>query len=77
MAQLSMHTDAPANHIPVYTCGDGDCFDHFAIMKKILDEKDDKKWDYFVDNLRKNDHKTLKKLLCAQETSSERGMQRH
>ena len=20
-----MHVDAPANHIPVYTCGDGDC----------------------------------------------------
>ena len=25
VAQLSMHVDAPANHIPVYTHGDGDC----------------------------------------------------
>ena len=46
-------------------------FDHFAIIKKFLDEKDDRKWNYFVDNLGKKDRNTLKKLLCAEETSSE------
>ena len=40
-------------------------------MKKFLNEKDDQKWDYFVDKLGKKDHKTLKKLLCAEEASSE------
>ena len=26
VAQQSMHTDAPPNHVPVFTVGDGDCF---------------------------------------------------
>ena len=43
--------------------------DHFDIMRKFLEEKDDRKWKYFIDRLGKKDCAILKKLLCAQETS--------
>ena len=46
-----------------------DLSDHFDIMRKFLNEKDDRKWNYFIDRLGKKDHAILKKLLCAQETS--------
>ena len=46
-----------------------DLSDHFDITWKFLEEKDDRKWNYFIDRLGKKDHAILKKLLCAQETS--------
>ena len=46
-----------------------DLSDHFDIMQKFLEEKDDRKWNYFIDRLGKKDCAILKKLLCAQETS--------
>ena len=50
--------------------------DQFAIMKKFLDEKDDRKWTYFIDKLGKRDRKILRKLLAKGTLSENEGKKR-
>ena len=50
--------------------------DQFAIMKKFLDEKDDRKWTFFIDKLGKRDRKILRKLLVEDTSSENEGKKR-
>ena len=44
--------------------------EHLSIMKRFLDEKDESKWNFFVDKLGKKDSSVLKRLLSKCTTSS-------
>ena len=44
--------------------------EHLHIMKRFFDEKDDEKWNFFIDKLGKRDTSVLKKLLSKCNPSS-------